>query len=319
MTDIGRGAFAQCIHLTSIILPEGVNHIGEFVFYQCSSLTRITLPAGLETIKNDAFNGCSSLARIDLPDALEDIGAEAFSGCSSLTSITLPAGLETITSNAFYGCSSLARIDLPDALVWLGERAFGNCHSLTSVKFSEESDVEIDYLCFEDCTSLRSIRLPKIFNARANFMDGCTNCLTVELHLSFNGKLKPCEIHLKGVLTTVENILRYDFADRADKQIVRALGPRMQGMVGANLPPLNILRSNYPFGAVIRMHTPEQAEWAVASTVQLYVEWAVKAGKLHQNLPLEIWRIVWETLAALGGTPRAIGVIGTPRAIGVIL
>ena len=44
VTSIGRGAFAYCRDLTSIIIPDGVTSIGGAVFIACESLKSVTIP-----------------------------------------------------------------------------------------------------------------------------------------------------------------------------------------------------------------------------------------------------------------------------------
>ena len=44
VTSIGRGAFAYCRDLTSIIIPDGVTSIGGAVFIACESLQSVTIP-----------------------------------------------------------------------------------------------------------------------------------------------------------------------------------------------------------------------------------------------------------------------------------
>ena len=44
VTSIGRGAFAYCKDLTSIIIPDGVTSIGGAVFIACESLKSVTIP-----------------------------------------------------------------------------------------------------------------------------------------------------------------------------------------------------------------------------------------------------------------------------------
>ncbi len=44
VTSIGRGAFAYCRDLTSIIIPDGVTSIGGAVFIACESLESVTIP-----------------------------------------------------------------------------------------------------------------------------------------------------------------------------------------------------------------------------------------------------------------------------------
>ena len=81
-----NGAFAYCISLKSITIPDSVTTIGEYAFWDCSSLTSVTFGENSQ---------------------LTTIGSSAFDGCSSLTSITIPSSVTAIGNNPFLGCSSL--------------------------------------------------------------------------------------------------------------------------------------------------------------------------------------------------------------------
>ena len=79
LTEIGGGAFANCIGLTEIHLPDSLTKIGDYAFY-----------------------GCSGLTEIHLPDSLTEIGMGAFEGCDGLRKITYHRKTESIVKIAFY-------------------------------------------------------------------------------------------------------------------------------------------------------------------------------------------------------------------------
>lgn len=53
----GESSFADCIALSSVVIPEGVEDLGEKCFYSCEALTDVTLPQSLAHIGLYAFNG----------------------------------------------------------------------------------------------------------------------------------------------------------------------------------------------------------------------------------------------------------------------
>lgn len=110
VTNIGKRAFADCKHVTSVLLPYGLTRIDDFAFAACSSLSRLELPDTVVYIGNDAFAGCSNLTSIVMPKMLRFIGNRAFAGCKGLTRIALPNGLKTVGDNAFMGCSRLLTV-----------------------------------------------------------------------------------------------------------------------------------------------------------------------------------------------------------------
>lgn len=110
--------------LSSIILPDGLTHIGDSAFGRCKNLFSINFPDGLIHIGDKAFYRCENLYSITLPNGLMQIGEYAFLCCESLSSITLPNGLKNIGNSAFQGCKNLSSITLPNGLTHIGHMAF---------------------------------------------------------------------------------------------------------------------------------------------------------------------------------------------------
>ena len=81
-------AFAYCMSLSDVTIPESVTHIGANCFSFCSSLREIALPAGVKELESYAFSDCSSLRRATLPANSALLGEMIFAGCGSLDSIT---------------------------------------------------------------------------------------------------------------------------------------------------------------------------------------------------------------------------------------
>ena len=110
MTSIGSYAFAYCISLASITIPDSVTSIGSYAFAYCMSLASITIPDSVTSIGSSAFSDCGSLTSITIPNSVTSIGSSAFSNCGSLTSITIPNSVTSIRSNAFQGINKNAVI-----------------------------------------------------------------------------------------------------------------------------------------------------------------------------------------------------------------
>ena len=101
----------DCFSLTSIIIQNGVTHIGWRAFSRCESLRSITIPESVNEIVDEAFTDCLSLRSITIPNGVTGIGGNAFKGCTSLSSIIIPDSVTEIGCKVFEGCSSLTAID----------------------------------------------------------------------------------------------------------------------------------------------------------------------------------------------------------------
>lgn len=58
-------AFCNCIGITELLLPDGLESIGVRSFFRCRSVRRIAMPL-IDNIPFNAFDSCDSLTRIDL-------------------------------------------------------------------------------------------------------------------------------------------------------------------------------------------------------------------------------------------------------------
>ena len=137
--NILRGAFYNCLGLTSVTIGDGVTSIGNYAFYNCSGLTSVTIGAGVTSIGYEAFYGCTGLTSITIPDSVTSVGYRAFYGCSGLTSVTIGEGVTSIGSAAFYGCTGLTSITIPDSVTSIGSSAFYGCTGLTEINWNAVS------------------------------------------------------------------------------------------------------------------------------------------------------------------------------------
>ncbi len=58
---IGDSAFADCISLKSVTIPEQVSKIGSSAFARCTSLVSIDIPASVVEIDTNAFRSSDKL------------------------------------------------------------------------------------------------------------------------------------------------------------------------------------------------------------------------------------------------------------------
>lgn len=94
---------AKVVNLGQVTKIEGYNNENN-AFAKCLNLTDVTLPDTLETIGAYAFYGCTALSNINFPNKISTIGAQAFYNCTSLSfdDLSLP-NITSLGPNAFYG------------------------------------------------------------------------------------------------------------------------------------------------------------------------------------------------------------------------
>ena len=170
---IADDAFAGCLFLTSVTIPDSVTSVGFMAFDGCRSLTdinvsadnkhfcsqdgvlfnkdkteiirhpagkravRYIIPNSVTTICNNAFAYCDSLESVTLPNGITTIGEDAFFSCESLNGITFPDSVKSIGDSAFYSCDSLESVTLPDSVTFIGWYAFSRCYLLKSVTIGD--------------------------------------------------------------------------------------------------------------------------------------------------------------------------------------
>ncbi|MBN2743836.1 MAG: leucine-rich repeat domain-containing protein [Marinilabiliaceae bacterium] len=110
VTSVEKGAFLQCLGLSSISIPNSVTFLGHSSFCSCDGLTSLLIPSSVETIDVSAFENCIGLNSITLSSGIKTIKAEAFKSCSQLSSVSIPSSVTSIEDQAFAYCDKLSSI-----------------------------------------------------------------------------------------------------------------------------------------------------------------------------------------------------------------
>ena len=168
---IGGAAFANCINLTAIALPEGITTLSDNLFYN-TGLTSFVIPESVTRVEFAAL-ASTKITTIHIPANVEFIGDAAFYGCTNMTGITFADGdkplelgtLENTNKNygVFNGATILEFVAC-DRITLIGNYAFQNQVHLTSVIMGENSQIAyIGQYAFSNTRKLETVTLsPKL-------------------------------------------------------------------------------------------------------------------------------------------------------------
>lgn len=141
---IGEFSFARS-SLTSIGLPQGLEHIGYGAFYHCGQLTDVALPDSVMCVEPKAFEHSLWVDSFLAGGSPEDGEESAEAGDFLVTGgvlvayrgdskeVAVPEGVRVIAGEAFQGHTEMERVALPDSLLVIGEGAFEGCTGLGEI------------------------------------------------------------------------------------------------------------------------------------------------------------------------------------------
>lgn len=178
ITKVTIPASVKCINTTfrekktlnTVVFEEGscLREIGSSAFARCIGLTHIDLPESLEIIGSSSFSGCENLQSIHIPKHVKRIEDGAFSECAALKSLTFAPDCELeIIGSAFGNCNKLeGDLVFPSEL----RECWGHFMSpyITSADFGNtklrilacREDGLYSSAFTADCTNLKTLILP---------------------------------------------------------------------------------------------------------------------------------------------------------------
>ena len=164
VTNIGKGSFANCTAITSIIIPASTSSIENDAFNGCINLTgTVNIPEGISTIGLYVFEYCPKITAFTVDPAntsfsannglLIDLGQQAVKRCvtSKTGSVVLSPDITSIDNSAFSNCTTITSIQLPAGIYGIGQRSFYNCTALHNITMlaTTTPDMSSSYLAFE--------------------------------------------------------------------------------------------------------------------------------------------------------------------------
>lgn len=186
LVGIGDLAFAGASLRGTLVLPEGLKHIGSNAFeaygHQVSCITGLYIPSTVEYIGYCAFSppdGNNAISgELVLPHTLKYLGASAFTGCTFMTgTIIIPEGLSTLEKSFAPNMTGDVRIPqgitvvngiggspssiyIPEGVTEIGDEAFWNLSSLRGDMKLPSTLRKIGETAFSG-TSISHINLPE--------------------------------------------------------------------------------------------------------------------------------------------------------------
>ena len=145
-----NGAFANCIDMTTVTLPNTLKEIGYEAFGGCTGLTTIIIPDCVNSIEPCAFRGCSNLQSAILPNGILILETSIFANCKNLQTIEIPETVMKISACVFSGCTKLSSISLPRSIESIGYEAFRDCFSLRTVFCYAQTVPETNIVAFQN-------------------------------------------------------------------------------------------------------------------------------------------------------------------------
>jgi hypothetical protein len=147
--------------LTSFTFPQGITNIGGGAFDNCLYLTNVSIPAGVQSIGDYAFNDCETMTSVVIPDSVTSLGDWSYEGCYGVTNLIIGSGITTIPANAFSYCTSLPTVSIPDSVTNIGSTYYGGpfsgCFALTNITYGSGADLNIALLRYPGATNLAFI------------------------------------------------------------------------------------------------------------------------------------------------------------------
>lgn len=123
--------------IKTITVENGITNVSNSAFAYCMNVTKVTLPESVTSIGIGAFFGCSSLENIKIPESVTDISNSAFAYCTSMSTLSIPSRVTEIPAEMCYGNSKLAKVNISNSVTKIGNYAFFNCYAMEEVTIPE--------------------------------------------------------------------------------------------------------------------------------------------------------------------------------------
>ena len=186
--SITRAAFEGRETLSSITIPNSVEHIGLYAFYGSTGILYVNcnIPSAEYRSSEGWFEG-SKFTEVIIGDDVTSIGRWNFGNCRDLTSIFISKSVNNINQNAFIGCNPSSIVVDNDNMVYDSRE---NCNGIIITASNTlllgfvttiipNSVTSIGDWAFQNC-KITSITIPKGVTGIGDYaFYGCTNLSSI--------------------------------------------------------------------------------------------------------------------------------------------
>lgn len=152
-----------------IVMPDYINYKGKRI-----------IP--VTEMRGDIFWG-KPIKSIKLPSTLTEISNAALRE-TDISEIVIPASVKIIQGSAFYGCKNLKKVVFESDKIDELHGCFQNCTSLQSIKLPRHVGLT-SYEMFSGCTNLTSVTLPEnLTEIKDGTFENCTKLTTINIPAS---------------------------------------------------------------------------------------------------------------------------------------
>lgn len=138
---VNNDAFQECVHLSSVIMPDSVTTLGEGCFFNCSSLSSVTLSNNITAFPRNTFGMCTSLEHVSLPNRLKRIDEYSFYLCG-LKELIIPEGVTELEGGAISMCPNLETVTFPSSIETVDTYEYlTHCEKLRYIKINGTKDI----------------------------------------------------------------------------------------------------------------------------------------------------------------------------------
>lgn len=111
ITTMGSYAFADCLSLNVIIIPNSLSQTSMSMLYMCTQLNYVSIPNSITFFNNQTFSSCNRLRKIILPKKITQTQMYLLQNNFSLSNVIIPNNITKISSGSFYNCYSLSVVN----------------------------------------------------------------------------------------------------------------------------------------------------------------------------------------------------------------